>query len=453
MKPFSLKLKILSVSAVLASSIAVMSAESISGVVTNKTTGKPAGNDDVVLLRLAQGMQESARTKTDARGRYTIEVPQQGLHLVRVTHDKANYFKPVQPGAQGAVDVDVYTAATTVKGVVGEADVIRLQTDESGKTLKIVENFFVRNDSSPPMTQFSDRPFEFYLPQGAVVQGSAAMSPGGMPVQAAPVPLGDANHYAFIFPIRPGETRFQVAYTLPYSGSLQISPKPVIATDTIAIMMPKSMTFKGGNSTSYSPVTEETTAQTYVARSVSPSQPLSFTVSGTGQMPRDTPAPTAESANGGGAAAGGQDAGGGTAASDTRPGGGLGNPVDPGATNDPWAKYRWWIIGCLGLVLAAGAGVMLKRPVSGSEVAVESGSGQRHGTQPSGDSTLSVLKEELFALETERLQGKISEADYAEHKTALEQVLRRVLNRNDRAATAKVEQMAPDLAARSGLKG
>ena len=450
MKLFSLTLKVLGVGAVLASSIAAMSAESISGVVTNKTTGKPAANDDVVLLRLAQGMQESARTKTDARGRYTIDVPETGLHLVRVTHDKANYFKPVQPGAQGAVDVDVYTAVAKVNGVVGEADVIRLQTDESGKTLKIVENFFVRNDSTPPMTQFSDKPFEFYLPQGAVVLGSAALSPGGMPVQAAPVPLGDANHYAFIFPIRPGETRFQVTYTLPYSGSLQIAPKPVIATDTIAIMMPKSMTFKGSNSTSYSPVTEETTAQTYVARNVSPSQPLGFTVSGTGQMPRDTPAPTADTAGGGGAAAGGQDAGGGTAASDTRPGGGLGNPVDPGATNDPWAKYRWWIIGGLGLVLAAGAGVMLKRPVAGSGTA--SGAGTRQGMPAGEDSTLSVLKEEMFSLETERLQGEISEAEYAEHKLALEQVLRRVLNRKDGGAVAKAGQMAPDLSARSGLK-
>ena len=430
--------------------MAAVSAESISGVVTNKTTNKPAANDDVVLLRLAQGMQESARTKTDARGHYTIEVPEAGLHLVRVTHDKANYFKPVQPGAQGAVDVDVYTAAAKVNGVVGEADVIRLQTDESGKTLKIVENFFVRNDSTPPMTQFSDKPFEFYLPQGAVVQGSAALSPGGMPVQAAPVPLGDANHYAFIFPIRPGETRFQVTYTLPYGGSLQISPKPAIATDTIAIMMPKSMTFKGGNATSYSPVTEETTAQTFVARSVSPSQPLSFTISGTGQMPRDTPAPTAESAG----AAGGQDAGagvGGTAASDTRPGGGLGNPVDPGATNDPWAKYRWWIIGGLGLVLAAGAGVMLKRPVADGGAGGHAGAGVAGGA---GHSTLAVLKEELFSLETERLQGKISEAEYAEHKVALEQVLRRVLNRGGEGSkTTKIEPMAADLAARSGLKG
>ena len=67
----------------------------------------------------------------------------------------------------------------------------------------------------------------------------------------------------------------------------------MMPTDTIAVMMPKSMTFKPGPSAPYTPVTEETTAQTYVARSVQPSQALDFTVSGTGQMPRDTGAAAA----------------------------------------------------------------------------------------------------------------------------------------------------------------
>ncbi|HMF54041.1 MAG TPA: hypothetical protein VK593_06805, partial [Edaphobacter sp.] len=170
-------------------------ADSITGTVTNKTTNKPAVGDDVVLLRLQQGMQEAARTKTDARGHFTLDVPDKGIHLVRVTHDKANYFRPAPEGTQ-SVEVEVFSAATKVEGISGEADVMRIQTDESGKGLKVIENFFVKNESNPPRTQFSDRPFEFYLPEGAVVEGSAALGPGGMPVQASPVPLGDANHFA-----------------------------------------------------------------------------------------------------------------------------------------------------------------------------------------------------------------------------------------------------------------
>jgi hypothetical protein len=420
-------------------------ADSITGVVTNKTTNKPSGGDDVVLIRLAQGMQEAARTKTDAKGHFTLEIPNgdSGMHLVRVTHDKANYFRPAPPGTQ-SVEVEVFNAAVKVNGVSSEADVMRIQTDESGKALRVIENFFVKNESNPPLTQFSDRPFEFYLPEGAVVEGSAALAPGGMPVQASPVPLGEPNHYAFIFPIRPGETRFQISYRLPYGGSVKFAPRVMMPTDTVAIMMPKSMTFKPGPSSPYAPVTEETTAQTYVARNAQPSQALDFTVSGTGQMPRDTGA-----AGAGGAAADASVAGAGgasSAASDTRPGGGLGTPLDPGGTNDPWAKYKWWILGGLGLLMAVGAGMMLK--TGPAQAVAPSGAGGFAagpvGIGPAGtgpiatgpDSLLAAMKEELFALEADRLQGRLSESEYVEQKAALEVVLRRALLRGDRGAVA-----------------
>jgi hypothetical protein len=405
--------------------------DTITGVVTNKTTNKPAAGDDVVLIQLTQRMQEASRTKTDAKGRFTLDVPDNGLHLVRVTHDKANYFRPAPPGTQ-SVEVEVFNAAAKVKGVASEADVMRIQTDESGKTLRVVENFFVKNESSPPMTQFSDRAFEFSLPAGAVVEGSAALAPGGMPVQTSPAPLAEANHYAFIFPIRPGETRFQITYHLPYSGSLKFAPRIVMPTDTIAVMMPKSMTFQPGASTSYTPVTEETTAQTYVARNVEPSQPLDFTVSGMGQMPRDAGAAAASTAD---AAAG---AGGVAATGDSRPGGGLGVPVDPEGNNDPWAKYKWWILGGLGLAMAAGAGFMLKNgpaqvvaPVVAAPVVATNGIAVASAAG-GGDSLLAAMKEELFMLETDRLQGRLSEIEYIEQKAALEVVLRRALGRSER---------------------
>ena len=400
-------------------------ADSITGTVTNKTTNKPAAGDDVVLIRLAQGMQEASRTKTDAKGRFTLEIPagDSGMHLVRVTHDKANYFRPAPPGTQ-SVEVEVFTAAAKVEGISSEANVLRLQTDESGKSLHVVENFFVKNESNPPKTQFSDRAFEFFLPEGAVVEGSAALGPGGMPVQASPVPLGDPNHFAFIFPIRPGETRFQITYHLPFNGSFKFSPRMVMPTDTIAVMMPKSMKFDGGPATPFTPVTEETTAQTFVARNVVPSEALNFTVSGTGQLPRDSQA--AATAGSGGEQQGDASAPAGgnvSAAADTRPGGGLGNPIDPEGTNDPWAKYKWWILGGLGLLLAGGAGILMKGNTA-QAVAV--------GPVPTGpNALLAAMKEELFVLETDKLQGRLSETEYEAQKSALETVLRRALVRGE----------------------
>lgn len=421
------------------------SAETITGTVTNKTTNKPAAGDDVVLIRLAQGMQEAARTKSDSHGHFSLDVPDAGVHLVRVTHDKANYFRPAPPGTQ-SIDIDVFNAAAKVEGVTGEATVIRLQTDETGKSLKVVQNFFIKNDSAPPRTQFSDRAFEFYLPPGAVVEGSAALGPGSMPVQSPPVPLGDSNHFAFIFPIRPGETRFQVTYHVPYTGSFQFDPKVSLPTDTVAIMMPKSMTFKASGAVGYSPVTEETTAQTYVARNAQPSEPLGFTVSGSGQLPRDE----GQGATGANTAAANPDATAatGTAATDTRPGGGLGNPIDPTGSNDPWAKYKWWIIGGLGLALAAAGGFLLRStpstPATGPHThPTPNALAPRPDTPHNQHLLLAALKEELFSVETDRLQGKLSEPDYLEQKSALEVVLRRALRRAAPAPAPATNQPQP----------
>jgi hypothetical protein len=149
---------------------------------------------------------------------------------------------------------------------------------------------------------------------------------------------------------------------------------------------------------------------------------MAFTVSGSGSMPRESQGQGANDAAG---AAAGPEAGQPSAANDTRPGGGLGNPID---TPDPLNKYKWWILSGLALVLAAAAAFLLRaKPEAAASVA----SAPLPVAAPAGNrgDLMAALKEELFALETERLEGKLSEEEYAEHKAALETVLRRALSR------------------------
>jgi hypothetical protein len=425
-------------------------ADTITGVVTNKTTNKPSAGDDVVLIRLQQGMQESTRTKTDKQGRFTLDVPDQGLHLVRVTHDKANYFRPAPQGTQ-SVEIDVFNAKPKVDGIAIEADVMRIQSDASGSGLQVVEHYFVKNDSNPPLTQFSDRPFEFYLPPGAVVQGAAALAPGGMPVQAPPVPLGDPNHYTFIFPIRPGETQFQITYRLPYKDSFSFAPRPVAPIGTVAIMLPKSMSFQPGPAAPYSSINDEVNAQTFVAQNVQPSEPLGFTVGGNGQLPRETEAgqsgAQASSPPDGSSATPGQDQNltpaeaSAQMRADTAGGKGLGNPLDSEGNLDPFGKkYKWWTIGGLGLLLAIAAGFMLRSPASAS-VAVSPSPASRISTasQTTSATILDILRDELFTVETDRLQGRLTEPQYQELRAAFEVILRHVLSRAIPEPTAEEE--------------
>ena len=417
----------------LALSTLVASAQTVTGTVTNRTNEKAASGDDVVMLKLAQGMQELARTKTDSRGHFVLKVPADdasSLHLVRVTHDRANYFKPAPAGNQ-KLEIDVYTAAAEVDGITVSEDVMQIQTTPgAGESLRVVEHFLVKNDSQPARTLFSDRPFEIYLPAGATVDGSSAKAPGGMGVEQPLVPLGDPNHYAIIFPIRPGETEFNVWYKLPYKDSYTFQPRPVLPTEALGIMMPKAMNFKGGATSPYKSVSEQVggKAQAYLARDVKPSQPLDFTVSGKGELPRDSVGQGGSQgvpgAQAGGAGAPGAATAQGDPNTDTRPGGGLGTPLDKDGEHDPWSKYKGWILGGFALVLAAAAGIMLRRPSASTVAAPMQGPG----------GPLQALQAEMFALETDRMIGKLSEDRYQELKVAFDTVLRRTLERMGQTA-------------------
>ena len=412
-----------------ASSLSAFAAP-VTGVVTNKTNNKPSAGDDVVLLQLAQGMQELARTKTDGKGRFTIEVPADGLHLLRVTHDKANYFKPIQPGTQ-SVEMDVYSAAADVEGVTLAQDVQEIQTDPGGSMLRVTEHFLVKNQSSPARTLFNEHPFVFYLPEGAKVDGATAQAPGGMGVATPLVPTGEPNQYTMIFPIRPGDTEFNLWYQVPYTGKLTLAPRPVLAIAEFGVEIPATMQFEAGTSTPYQAVTEELPghAKAYVAGNVQPSQPMQFTLTGKGELPKRSAVQDTGTAPG--QTAGTQAGSANDPNADTRPGGGLGVPLDKDAERAPLTKYKWWILGGLGLAMAIAAGFLLRAPASAAlpPAAVPVG--------PAG--ALQALRDELFSLETDRLEGRLSESQYAELKGAYDMILRRALQRQqEQVGTATV---------------
>jgi hypothetical protein len=392
---------------------ATASAATITGNVTNGTTHTPAAGDTVTLIGLDQRMQEIAHTTTDPQGHFSIDAPDPGMHLIRVDHQGAAYFQPAPPNTPN-VNVQVYDVAATVAGVTTVANVMRVETDAQG--LRVTQSFFIKNDSNPPRTQFSKQSYEFYLPAGAQIEGSAAMAPGGMPVQSSPVPLGDKGHYAFPFPLRPGVTQFQLSYHLPYSGSLAFDQRFSNATDSFVVMMPKSMSFKHDGSVSFESLNETPGALTYLARNATSAKPIAFTVSGSGAMPRDTQAADSQGSDNSNGAAGNPQA------TDTRPGGGLGVPID---TPDPLDKYKWWILGAITLIFAVGAGLLLRRPSDAAPPEVSAAAPAL--PNPTGGGLLAALKDELFALETDHLQGNLSDSEYEQHKQALELVLRRAL--------------------------
>lgn len=396
-------------------------AAQVSGTVTNKTTGKPAAGDEVVLVDVQAGMGEVTHATTNAQGHYTLNEPGSGPYLVRVTHQGAPYFIAAPQGA-GPGDVSVFDVAQKVQGVFIEADIMEMETDPSGQ-LTVSERWLVHNTSSPPTTQWSKRSFEIVLPDGAQVQDKQAQRPSGLPTSLTLDPDGPRGHYSFNFPIQPDDgdkdTQFQVNYTLPYPGArLDFKPAVTLPAENVAVILPKSMSI---TSSDFKPVNSEPGVLTFLAKNATPGKALAFTVSGTGSLPRDQQ---------GGQGDSGQQA----AAPSNQPGGGLGTPIN---TPNPLSKYTWWILGGLALVLFAAAAFLLRKPdTAAGAVAVQgAASGQPaavYAPTPASKKAalLSVLKDEMFEIESERIAGTLSSQDYTEQKAALEVVLKRALKKN-----------------------
>ena len=398
-------------------------AETLTGTVENGTSDKPAAGDEVVLLKLGQGMEEAGRTKADAKGAFSFKVDDTSSpHLVRAIHQGVTYHRMAPPGTS-SVDVVVYDVSKKIEALSVTADVLRFQARSN--ELQGIRLFAVDNKSKPPRTQMNDQNFEFYLPDGAEVDTAIAMTAGGQPLATAPVPQKEKNRYAFIFPLRPGETQFQVVFHLPYRGEANIDPKELYGTQHFVVMLPKSMQFASTSGANFASMNDprQPDAVVQVASNTKAGQPLAFKISGTGILTDQE----GSNQEGGSLTAGST-----TAGRDSRPGRGLGPPID---APDPLEKYRWYILGGFALVMAAGAVYITKRPRTASLAgrsdielpelprAVTSSTAGRSGL------LLEALKEELFELEVEHKQGHISQQEYEKARAALDQTLERALKR------------------------
>jgi hypothetical protein len=230
-------------------------------------------------------------------------------------------------------------------------------------------------------------------------------------------------------PIQPNkgekETLFEVMYHVSYNGKFTFSPQLLMPADNLVVYLAKGIAFKAGSGAQFETRQEDPRVDTWVAKNIHPGQSVSFSISGEGQMP-------VQSADAQGAMGGSAEAG-------SRPGGGIGAPI---GSPDPLTKYKWWIISGLALLLIGAATFLLRKgeaaagtaqaPASPSTIPATSTTSRSAAVAPdpslNNAAVLNNLKDELFAIESERLSGIISEAEYLQIKTGLEAVLRRALS-------------------------
>jgi hypothetical protein len=387
-------------------------ADTLKGVVQNSTTNKPSAGDEVTLKKIGNGMEDVAKTKTNARGEFTFNVPPaQQPYLIWVQHQGVTYTQAGLPGGV-PVAVRVFDAASSIKEISILDHAIAIQTSEAGATLSGEEFYTVGNQSSPPRTLTGKQTLQFYLPEGASITESSVQT-GKTQLKAAVIPAGQKNEFAFVFPLRPGQTQFHILYTVPYSGKLEIDPRSDLPTQTLMVAAPDSIKFAASDSALYESKTNPQfkSVNFFIAKNVTPKQKVAFAISGTGAMPREQEQASAPDTNG-------------RPGEPSGPGGGMGVPNE---RPDPLHSGQWLFLGVLSLFLAAG-GVFVY--TSNQNVAATAGTAI---PQDRSALLMEAMKEEVFQLESDRLQGKINPQDYQTAKAALDKTLQRAVQRQSSA--------------------
>src|SRR5882724_10746252 len=94
--------------------ISVFAADAITGKVHNRTTNKPAAGDEVILLRLENGMEQESTTLTDAEGSFVLPMGVvNAKHVIRVWHKGVNYDQSLK--GKGPLEIAVFDSVPRIR--------------------------------------------------------------------------------------------------------------------------------------------------------------------------------------------------------------------------------------------------------------------------------------------------------------------------------------------------
>ena len=217
----------------------------VDGVVVNATTGKPQSGVAINLVQPSQnGMVQLGNTTTDAQGQFKIDkqIPP-GPGLLQANYEGTTYNQIITPGMSTAgVQLKVYDA-TKKAGVARTLEHLIL-LEPGADRLRISETFVLGNDSNLTYNDPAKGSIQFFLPPAT--DGNAQViitAPGGMPIPRPALKTPTAGIYKVDYPVKPGETRMDVSYTLPSAN--KFSGKIVASDAATHLVTPGTVTVTG----------------------------------------------------------------------------------------------------------------------------------------------------------------------------------------------------------------
>jgi hypothetical protein len=220
----------------------------VTGTVVNGTTGQPQTGATVGLYSLGQdGLDLVEQSKSDAQGRFTINQEVQGPHMIRATLDAVTYNLMLPPGSPATnLTLEVYNSSKQPGAAKVGKHMILFQP--GGGQMVVNETYLCSNDGKTTWNDPDHGTVRFYLPAGAGGKVTAdATPPGGLAIGAPVDKTSKPDVYAVDYPVKPGETRFDLTYTVPYTEGAAYEGKIVTKDDNTYLIAAAGVTLQGEN--------------------------------------------------------------------------------------------------------------------------------------------------------------------------------------------------------------
>jgi hypothetical protein len=220
----------------------------VTGVVINRSTGKPQAGATVALNRLGAqtGIELIDQAKTDAQGHFTINQPVQGPHVIRTAYAGVTYNHMLPPGSPTEnLTLDVYNS-TLKQPADAKVTKHMILFEPAAGQMTVNETYLVSNTGNVAWNDPDAGTVHFFLPAGA--KGDAkvqATAPGSVPIGAGVLKTSKPDTFSIDFPIKPGDTRIDVTYTTTYTAGEPYAGKIYSKDENTYLIAPNGITLAG----------------------------------------------------------------------------------------------------------------------------------------------------------------------------------------------------------------
>jgi hypothetical protein len=218
----------------------------VDGTIVNGTTGKPEPDTVVMLIQPTQsGMQTLGTTKSDAQGKFSFDNnDSSGPRLIQAIFQGVQYNKMVPPGMPSSgVEIPVFASSNKAGTAKETQHFIVLQPGE--KEMTVSEGLLYVGDPNVTYYDPVKGSVRFYVPPEAKGPISVTVNPaGGMPIPRPALKTEVPNIYKIDYPVRPGETRFDLNYTVPTTSPMIFTDQLLHADAASNLVVPSGVTAK-----------------------------------------------------------------------------------------------------------------------------------------------------------------------------------------------------------------